>query len=178
MALTWFRRRRLPSREEIEVEQRAEIARVLAAVNAGQDRVRIGGRLVSAEAAWAAATSIETAWSLRGRYDGQRQLDDGSWIARVEWASGRIAEIAIGRFARRVSSTRYSDETEAITVWGLAARGRTPIYAGIYQEDGGGYSSGVRCRHGVSIFGACFACRGGEIPAIVRRRLDSGADDV
>jgi hypothetical protein len=45
------------------------------------------------------------------------------------------------------------DEENAVRLYGLAARGRAPISAGIRENQ-----SGVWCRHGVSIEVECSEC--------------------
>jgi hypothetical protein len=45
------------------------------------------------------------------------------------------------------------DEAEAIKLYGLAARGRTPVTAGEREA-----AQGVWCRHGISIEVECVEC--------------------
>ena len=45
------------------------------------------------------------------------------------------------------------DEESAVRLYGLAARGRTPVNAGVREN-----AFGVWCRHGVSIDVECVEC--------------------
>lgn len=51
----------------------------------------------------------------------------------------------------------YEDEAEAVSVYGLPARGRTPIRVGIFRERGV-FVHAARCRHDRSIFEPCPGC--------------------